>query len=123
MARFLILNITGLAILIAGWQQGAVAILFIDAPYHATWMVASLLPIGLYLTARGSWRDADAVSDWMVRLGLFGTVAGLAVAFYGVSGEVNVSLRDLGGATALHTTIVGLAGSLWLDLNERLLNR
>jgi hypothetical protein len=104
-------------------MQGVVATLFLGTPYYAAWLVGSLFPIGLYMAARKRWSDVAIISEWLVRLGLFGTVVGLAIAFASVVGRSEISLRDLGAATALHTTIVGLACSLWLDLNQWLLER
>ena len=115
--KFLVLNISGAALLIAGALEGSVLIVFSDG-YHLTWVIGGVFLLGLYKAFRGVWYDVEVFSDWLVRLGLFGTVLGLAVAFYGVTGQESVSLRDLGAATALYTTLVGLAGSLWLDLNK-----
>ena len=117
--KFWVLNITGCALFLAGAIEGSVLIVFSDT-YHLTWFIAGAFLWGLYRAAVGDWDAVEWVSDRLVRLGLLGTVLGLAIAFYGVAGQENVSLRDLGAATALYTTIVGLVGSLWLELNQRL---
>lgn len=121
--RFWVLNVTGAALLIAGWVHGAVATLFLDTPYYAAWLVAAIFPVGLYMAMQGRWSDVRVFSAWLMRLGLFGTMVGLTIAFVGVAGQEEISLRDLGGATALHTSVIGMACSLWLDFNRWLLER
>jgi hypothetical protein len=124
--KFYILNISALALLIGGWLQGSVAAVFSDG-YHLTWVVAAVFLYGLWrarvavttrkmYVAPKAWDDVSTISDWLVRIGLLFTVIGLSIAFVGVTGQEDISLRDLGAATALLTTLVGLTGSLWLEL-------
>jgi len=117
--KFLTLNITGAALFIAGWIQGSVSMVFMDT-YRLTWGMGLVFLFGLWRAFRCDWGTVDWISDRLVRLGLMGTVAGLAIAFYGVSGQESISLRDIGASTALYTTLVGLVGGMWLELNQRL---
>jgi len=120
--KFWVLNITGVALLMAGILQGAVATVFDGDSYRITWLIGVVFLVGLWKAFKGAWSDVDVIADWLMRLGLFGTVLGLAVSFYAVSGEANISLRDTGVGTALYTTLVGLVGSLWLEFNRWLLD-
>lgn len=117
--KFWTLNITGCALFVASAIEGSGLIVFSDA-YHLTWVIGCAFLFGMYRAAMGDWGTVEWISDRLVRLGLLGTVLGLAVAFYGVAGQDSISLRDIGASTALYTTIVGLVGGMWLELNQRL---
>lgn len=121
--KFLALNAIGLALLSAGLALGFVQPYFSDAANYLPIIVAAPLPFGLYGAWVRNYDDVDKASTLMVGLGIMFTVIGMGIAFGGVTGEVNVSLRDFGGFTMIYTTIVGLAGAQWLSLNEWVLNR
>ena len=78
------------------------------------------------LRARRGLDRIDSVSQLATSLGLFGTVLGIARAFFGRGGEAGVDPEVLGSslATALFTTIAGLAvflvGQLALALLQEL---
>ena len=117
--RFWVLNLTGAALLAAGWMQGAVANVFMGDQTGMTFGIAAVFLVGLALAARGRWGGAEYVSLILPTLGLLGTVIGFSMALTGVAGD-DIVLRDIGVHTALNTTIVGLSGSLWLGLLGRL---
>jgi hypothetical protein len=72
----------------------------------------------------------DDVTEWLVRLGLIGTVVGFAIALTGVAenaiGSVEgtkVTIISLmaGMRIALNTTILGAIAALWHGVNARML--
>ncbi len=121
--KFLILNLVGLALMGAGLYQGLVQPYFSASAYYLPWIVAAPLPVGLWAAWTGRWSDVDKAASYMVGLGILFTVVGMGLAFSGVTGEVNVSLRDFGGFTMIYTTVIGLAGAQWLSLNDWIINR
>ena len=121
--KFLTLNLVGLALMGAGLYQGLIQPYFGSAANYLPWIVAAPLPVGLWCVWAKQWKDVEIASTYMVGLGILFTVIGMGLAFGGVTGQVNVSLRDFGGFTMIYTTIVGLAGAQWLTLNDWILNR
>ncbi len=117
--RFWVLNVTGLALFIAGWLHGAVASVFLNDQTGMTLGIAVVFIIGLGLASQGFWAGAEYVSLILPTLGLLGTVIGFSMALTGVVGD-DIVIRDIGVNTALNTTIVGLSGSLWLGLLGKL---
>lgn len=121
--KFLALNSIGLALLMAGFALGFIQPYFSEAANYLPWIVAAPLPFGLRAAYYGHWLDVERASTLMVGLGILFTVIGMGMAFGGVTGQIDVSLRDFGGFTMIYTTVVGLAGAQWLSLNEWILNR
>ncbi len=118
MARFLILNITGAAILIAGWLHGFVKDVAGMDSTGMTWLIAAIFLVGLWRAYKHDWRGVDFAATLLPVLGVLGTVAGIVMVFGPslMSGElINPSL---GIGTALSTTGVGLAGHAWLVINR-----
>lgn len=72
----------------------------------------------------------EDVSEWLVRLGLIGTVIGFAIALTGVAAsnvstvegakETVIALMN-GMRVAIDTTILGAATALWHGINVRML--
>lgn len=72
----------------------------------------------------------DEISDWLVTLGLLGTVIGMSIALFGVDqnslgspeGVKAVVTGLIGGMqVALYTTIVGGVLGFWCSINRRIL--
>ena len=94
-----------------------------------TWGIAGIFLIGLVLAANRDWEGVEWIADKLVFLGLLGTVVGFIIALSGVdpatAGETSaitpmVAKLISGMGTALHTTLVGAIGYLWLELNQKL---
>lgn len=119
-ARFVIINgalgASLFAAIIAGWVWPLVET---DRTYM-TGAIAALFAIGLALVILRQWHWVEWIRQVLPGLGLLGTFIGFSIAVGGVEGG-DYDLRNLGVATALNTTIVGLIGNLWLHLNERAL--
>lgn len=117
--RFWVLNVTGAALFVAGWLQGAVEGVFMSDQTYLTFGIAAVFLAGLALAARNRWEGVEYVSLILPTLGLIGTVIGFKMALTGVAGD-DIVIRDAGVHVALNTTIVGMSGSLWLGLLARL---
>ena len=96
---------------------------------YMTWGIAGVFLFGLVYAAFGKWGTVEWIADKLVFLGLLGTVLGFIIALSGVDpatvGEASaiapmVARLIDGMGTALHTTLVGAIGYVWLDLNQRL---
>ena len=115
MARFLILNITFAAILIAGWMQGFVRDVAAMDSTGITYLISGVFLIGLWRAFKGDWRGVDFAGTLLPILGVMGTVVGVIMVL-GVDGEFVSKLPGIG--TALSTTAVGLSGYAWLVVNR-----
>jgi hypothetical protein len=90
------------------------------------------------MPADPAWRDKDmakvewlsSVSEWLVGLGLFGTVIGFSMSLGSIdegslasAGGVKTSVETLMGGmrVALNTTICGFVFGLWQEVNVRML--
>ncbi len=78
--------------------------------------------------ARRRW--LHKASEWMVQLGLLGTVIGMVMAFSSVSADAASSVEGVralvsqlmrGVGVALYTTLVGIVFGLWHELNVRMM--
>ena len=115
MARFLILNITGLAILIAGWLHGFVRDVAGMDSTGLTYLIAAVFLAGLWRAYKCDWAGVDFAATLLPVLGVLGTVAGVIMVL-GADGEFASKLPGIG--TALSTTAVGLTGFAWLVANR-----
>ena len=74
---------------------------------------------------RQDWPDVEMVSHRLPMLGLIGAVIGMVQMFAELKGieaaADGLALLGPGAATALMSTAMGIAGSLWLDLNARVM--
>ncbi len=154
--RFALFNIAMLAVLGHAWNLGFIAamlagdasgiVIGISAVFALTWcetarrIVRTSLRINRFkrgLAGANTVNDAakeqwltDA-SDWMVGLGLIGTVIGFSIALSGINEEtlnspagVQGAIGDLmaGMRIALNTTIAGAVFALWNSVNQRMLS-
>mgnify|MGYP001609886604 CR=1 FL=1 len=128
-ARFIVLNIVGAALFAASVMEGIGLIPFRADRTYMTHGIAVLFVVGLVCAAVGWWKAVEWIGGSLVLLGLIGTVVGFIIAFSGVdpaiAGEVTaitpmVAALVAGMGTAMHTTLVGAVGYLWLDLNRAL---
>jgi hypothetical protein len=119
--KFWILQATGLAVMVL--SLGLLLPVLSDDSTFMSHGITLLLPLGLFLAARGHPRHALQCGRYAVALGLLGTVIGFRVALSGVdpatAGDASAIQPMIGGlidgmGTALSTTIVGLLVSLWL---------
>jgi hypothetical protein len=132
MARFVVVNLVGAALLAAAWVEG---ILF--KPYQADssgmcYLITALFGIGLVAVARKDWQTVRWLGNALVYLGMVGTVLGLiiTVSDLTVDGAQNfesfkaiISAIYIGSGTALYTNLVACVGYLWLGTNAHLLAR
>jgi hypothetical protein len=105
-----------------GWLQKV----YLNDVTYITWGLTTVVLYAIVLTLWDKWEQARWISDALVFGGLIGTVIGFIIAFEIDSDRVSdlsyvqemigVVLNGLG--TALGTTLVGAAGSLWLRFNE-----
>jgi peptidoglycan/LPS O-acetylase OafA/YrhL len=116
-ARFAMLNGALFCCLAAACVAGWVWPLIASDRTYMTAGICLLMLVGLALVPIRRWTWVGWIADLLPTLGLLGTVIGLAIAISGSEGN-EYSLRSLGVATALNTTIAGIIGRVWLSLNE-----
>lgn len=155
--RFLVLNILLFSLAgVAVWTGLALPLYREDASY-ITWGITALFLVGWWGTARETWRvsrmlnaqkregakagsaaDRDKVlskiewlhkiEDWLVRLGLLGTIIGFYMALpEGITPDLKGAQSAIAGLmagmkTAITTTILGSVLALWQDVQLRMLN-
>jgi peptidoglycan/LPS O-acetylase OafA/YrhL len=118
--KFFILNGIGLLGLIAATLQGWVwPLIETDRTYMTAGIFLTFL-IGLVMVLLARWTWVDWLAGVLPALGLLGTFIGFAMAVNSLSGPAT-DMAQLGLNTALNTTIAGIIGSVWLQLNERVL--
>jgi hypothetical protein len=156
--RFVIVNALLVAFTALLWWNGLAAPIFITDASHITKIITVLFLLGWASTAWEIWRTSgrlnlaklsgptpckpaerdkalaklawlDDIGNWLVSLGLLGTVIGFWIALPdgGVSvdakgAQTAVSSLMAGMRTALGTTILGAYLAIWHELNLRLLH-
>ena len=153
--RLAILNLAGFAFAAWAWQLGYVEAVYAGDESRITLMITALFVVGLAsawvrarkiarllnlskenraLVVRGTKllekaAHLDDIVNWLVTLGLLGTVIGFAMALSGVdsaslaspAGVQKVAGQLMAGMRiAINTTIVGAVFGLWLDVNRRM---
>jgi hypothetical protein len=116
--KFAIIQVTVISLLAAGWALGWLQLLFLTDQTFITSIIAVVTAIGLLQVWMGRWGWVEFIVTALPLLGLLGTIIGIKIAVGGVEGQ-EIELRDLGVATALNTTIVGMIGALWVGFSER----
>lgn len=155
--RFIILNTLFAAAAVVAWWDGLAQPIYATDASHITKAISALFAIGFGSTAYEVWRvsrclnDAkaggvrpgsiaerdkayaklawlDDVGNWLVSLGLLGTVIGFWIALPDGSVSIDakgaqtaVSTLMSGMRTALGTTILGATLAIWHEINLRLL--
>jgi hypothetical protein len=156
--RFVLVNALFFALTAALWWNGYVEPVFQTDLSRVTFAIAALFAIGWLGTAREiviasrqlnvaksgpqpareAERDKDlakvewlaSVSEWLVALGLVGTVIGFIIALSSVDqsallqssgAQSAVATLMAGMRTALNTTVLGASLALWHEVNQRML--
>jgi NADH:ubiquinone oxidoreductase subunit 2 (subunit N) len=131
-ARFVVLNLIGLALVAAAWAAEVLA-----KPYQADssgmcWLITALFVWGLVCCARRDWQSVRWVGNVLVYLGMVGTVLGLIMTVGDISADKAQSFESfrlvvtaiyVGAGTALYTNLLACIGYLWLGTNAHLLAR
>jgi hypothetical protein len=131
-ARFTVLNLIGVALLLACWAEG-----LLYRPYAADhsgmcWLITALFGWGLVSVLRKDWQSVRWAGNALVYLGMVGTVLGLIITVSELSADKGQSFADfkqvvtsiyVGSATALYTNLLACIGYLWLGTNAHLLAR
>jgi hypothetical protein len=141
------------------WWSGHLVPVFAADESHLTFAIAGLFAVGWLWAAKeivatsaalngakrcgtqpgsDAYRDKDfakiewlgSVSEWLVALGLLGTVIGFSIALSGIDqaavtradgAQSAVSTLMQGMRVALNTTLLGAAPALWHEVNVRML--
>lgn len=140
--RLIVFNVCGFAALYWAWGLGYVQrVLYGDSTYMS-YAIAALFAVGLVSTAWRSFHVADGdaairnehigdIANWLMTIGLLGTVVGFFMALMGMDpssltsadGVRDAAARVLAGmGVAIGTTIVGGVFGLWTDVNRRMLD-
>jgi len=131
-ARFIVLNLMGAALILAAWAEG-----LLYRPYAADssgmcWLITVLFGWGLVCVLRKDWQSVRWAGNALVYLGMVGTVLGLIITVNELSGDKGQAFEDfkqvvssiyIGSATALYTNLLACIGYLWLGTNAHLLAR
>jgi hypothetical protein len=132
LARFIVLNLIGIALVLACWAEG-----LLYRPYTADhsgmcWLITALFGWGLVCVLRRDWQSVRWSGNALVYLGMVGTVLGLIITVSDLSADKGQSFADfkqvvtsiyVGSATALYTNLLACIGYLWLGTNAHLLAR
>lgn len=132
LARFVVLNLIGAALILASWAAG-----LLYRPYAADssgmcWVITVLFGWGLVSVLRQDWQSVRWAGNALVYLGMVGTVLGLIITVNELSADKGQSFEDfkavvtsiyVGSATALYTNLLACIGYLWLGTNAHLLAR
>lgn len=131
-ARFVVLNLIGAALVAAAWAAEVLA-----KPYQADnsgmcWLITALFGWGLVCCLRRDWQSVRWVGNVLVYLGMVGTVLGLIMTVGDLSADKAQSFESfktvvtaiyIGAGTALYTNLLACIGYLWLGTNAHLLAR
>jgi hypothetical protein len=131
-ARFVVINLIGLALVAASWAEG-----LLYRPYKADesgmcYLITLLFAAGLVAVARKDWQTVRWAGNALVYLGMVGTVLGLIITVSDLTVDKAESFESfkaivtsiyVGSATALYTNLLACIGYLWLGTNAHLLAR
>jgi hypothetical protein len=132
LARFVVLNLIGAALVAAAWAEGLLA-----KPYEADtsgmcYFITALFLWGLVSCVRRDWQSVRWIGNVLVYLGMVGTVLGLIMTVGDLSADKAQSFESfkavvtaiyIGSGTALYTNLLASVGYLWLGTNAFLLAR
>lgn len=119
MIRFWLMQVVGISGLFALWQLGVLEYYFTSDSYFLTHGVVLIFAIGLIAGAMGHWQIARNVESQLTAFGLLGTVVGFSLALPHLLAGDDIGTAGPALSTALHTTIAGLVGTLWLHYADR----
>ncbi|PZP58654.1 MAG: hypothetical protein DI604_33255 [Delftia acidovorans] len=119
-ARLIVLNTIAAAALVAAWQVGFVQFAFIGDQSRISYVIAAIVGVGVALAFTG--RKAHLMrAAWLCEvLGFVGTLVGITLGLSGADLSTSEGLIAAGNAlyagmgTAFCSTLVGVAGMLWL---------
>jgi len=131
-ARFVVLNLIGAALIGAAWVEGLLL-----KPYQADssgmcYLITVLFGWGLVCCLRRAWTSVHWAGNALVYLGMVGTVLGLIITVSDLSADKAESFESfkeivtaiyIGSGTALYTNLLACIGYLWLGTNAHLLAR
>ena len=123
MSRFIVLNTIGAAVLLALEAAGLLG--YVSGPgLFGVVGIGAFVLLGLALIACRNFADARFVAQHMTYFALVGTVLGLIVTFTSLdtSAGIEAVLVQIGRGFGLSllSTLAGLLGYGWLNLNLRL---
>lgn len=155
--RFIVFNLVMLVMFAASVIMGLGYEAFAQDTSYITWAIAALFTVTLGSTGVQGWKIAGKINryklgfsspnkkdaqkrlekiehiqscaNWMVTLGLLGTVYGFLIALSGVSVEQAANITGVqklvthlisGAQVALYTTLVGGFFGLWTEVNYRM---
>ncbi len=123
--KFMLLNLTGLALFLSGWQAGWIPGLIESDITKITWIILALVVVGSIGFAFDFTRQCRWITRRLTLLGLLGTLIGLRISINemslagGLESDVaDASLIISGIGAAIVTSIFGFVGFLWLSLTE-----
>jgi hypothetical protein len=131
-ARFVVLNLIGAALIGAAWAEGLLLKPFQADSSGMCWGITALFAWGLICVLRKDWQSVRWAGNALVYLGMVGTVVGLIITVNDLSADKGQSFEDfkavitsiyVGSATALYTNLLACIGYLWLGTNAHLLAR
>jgi NADH:ubiquinone oxidoreductase subunit 2 (subunit N) len=131
-ARFVVLNLIGAALIGAAWVEGLLFKPFAADSSGMCYLISVLFVWGLACCLRRDWQSVRWVGNALVYLGMVGTVLGLIITVSDLSGDKAQSFESfkeivtsiyVGSGTALYTNLLACIGYLWLGTNAHLLAR
>jgi MotA/TolQ/ExbB proton channel family len=130
LARFVVLQTIGAAMIAALWIAGLVQKPFEGTTAPLCWIILGIGALGIACVFLQRWRDVQWIAVHVVRIGLLGTVVGLIIAFSAAASggssnpdEIRPMIAAVvsGMYVSLYATLLGIATNLWLKINLRLL--
>lgn len=132
LARYVVVNLIGAALLAAAWAEGLLAL-----PYEADrsgmcWLITVIFAAGLVAVACKDWGTVRWAGNALVYLGMVGTVLGLIITVSSLTVDKVQSFESfkaivaaiyIGSGTALYTNLLACIGYLWLGTLAHLLAR
>lgn len=154
--RFIIFNASAVAAFVWAVMQGYVQTVVLGDTSRISFLIIAVFVLGMISVLKRAGRVSlslnalkrgDTIKDtrekflakaehiddmlnWLVTLGLLGTIIGFIVAFSGIDPDALATASGVqkmigammpGIGIALYTTLVGATCGLWLDVNRRML--
>ncbi len=131
-ARFIVLNLIGAALVAAAWAEDLLAKPYLADTSGMCWLITALFAWGLVCCLRRDWQSVRWSGNVLVYLGMVGTVLGLIMTVSDLSVDKTQSFESfkqivsaiyIGSGTALYANLLASIGYLWLGTNAHLLAR
>jgi hypothetical protein len=131
-ARYVVINLIGLALIGAAWAEDLLAKPFVADHSGMSYLIAVLFLAGMVAVARRDWQTVRWAGNALVYLGMVGTVLGLIMTVSDLTStnaqnfdnfKAIVAAIYIGSGTALYTNLLACIGYLWLGTNAHLLAR